>query len=95
MTCDEARERFEDLLHDRLSPAESQSLRQHLSECPQCLEELDAAGVIQAWEHARRLDPAATRVLEEEAMKSERELASVTERIVRGPWLPTSERAAK
>lgn len=46
MTCDEARERFEDLLHDRLSPAESQSLRQHLSECPRCLEELDAAGLI-------------------------------------------------
>jgi mycothiol system anti-sigma-R factor len=48
VTCDEARERFEDLLHDRLSPAESQSLRQHLSECPRCLEELDAAGVIAA-----------------------------------------------
>ncbi len=48
MTCDEARERFEDLLHDRLSPVESQSLRQHLSECPRCLEELDAAGVIAA-----------------------------------------------
>jgi mycothiol system anti-sigma-R factor len=48
VTCDEARERFEDLLHDRLSPAESQSLRQHLSECSRCLEELDAAGVIAA-----------------------------------------------
>jgi anti-sigma factor (TIGR02949 family) len=48
VTCDEARERFEDLLHDRLSPAESQSLRQHLSECPRCMEELDAAGVIAA-----------------------------------------------
>ena len=46
MTCDEAREQFEDLLHDRLSAAESQALRQHLSECPQCLEELDSAGVI-------------------------------------------------
>ena len=48
MTCDEARERFEDLLHDRLSPAESQALRQHLSECPRCPEELDAAGLIAA-----------------------------------------------
>jgi anti-sigma factor (TIGR02949 family) len=48
VTCDEARERFEDLLHDRLSPAESYSLRQHLSECPRCLEELDAAGLIAA-----------------------------------------------
>jgi mycothiol system anti-sigma-R factor len=48
VTCDEAREHFEDLLHDRLSPAESQSLRQHLSECPRCLEELDAAGLIAA-----------------------------------------------
>ncbi|HSF31396.1 MAG TPA: zf-HC2 domain-containing protein [Candidatus Tectomicrobia bacterium] len=48
MTCDEARERFEDLLHDRLSAAESQSLRQHLSECPRCLEELDTAGLIAA-----------------------------------------------
>ena len=46
VTCDEAREQFEDLLHDRLSPTESQSLRQHLSECPRCLEELDAAGLI-------------------------------------------------
>ena len=46
VTCDEAREQFEDLLHDRLSAAESQSLRQHLSECPRCLEELDAAGLI-------------------------------------------------
>ena len=48
MTCDEARERFEELLHDRLSAAESQALRQHLSECPRCLEELDAAGLIAA-----------------------------------------------
>jgi anti-sigma factor (TIGR02949 family) len=48
VTCDEARERFEDLVHDRLSAADSQSLRQHLSECPRCLEELDAAGVIAA-----------------------------------------------
>jgi anti-sigma factor (TIGR02949 family) len=48
VTCDEARERFEDLLHDRLSPAESQALRQHLSECPRCPEELDAAGFIAA-----------------------------------------------
>jgi mycothiol system anti-sigma-R factor len=48
VTCDEARERFEDLLHDRLSPADSQALRQHLSECPRCLEELDAAGLIAA-----------------------------------------------
>ena len=48
MTCDEAREQFEDLLHDRLSATESQSLRQHLSECPRCLEELDTAGVIAA-----------------------------------------------
>ena len=46
MTCDEARERFEDLLHDRLNAEESQSLRQHLSECPRCLEEFDAAGLI-------------------------------------------------
>jgi mycothiol system anti-sigma-R factor len=46
VTCDEARERFEDLLHDRLNAAESQSLRQHLSECPRCLEELDTAGLI-------------------------------------------------
>jgi len=35
-------------LHDRLSPAESQALRQHLSECPRCPEELDAAGLIAA-----------------------------------------------
>jgi anti-sigma factor (TIGR02949 family) len=48
VTCDEARQRFEDLLHDRLSAAESQSLRQHLSECPRCLEELDSAGWIGA-----------------------------------------------
>jgi mycothiol system anti-sigma-R factor len=48
VTCDEAREQFEDLLHDRLSAAESQALRQHLSECQQCLEELDAAGLIAA-----------------------------------------------
>jgi mycothiol system anti-sigma-R factor len=48
VTCDEARERFEDLLHDRLSEAESQSLRQHLSECSRCLEELDTAGLIGA-----------------------------------------------
>jgi anti-sigma factor (TIGR02949 family) len=46
VTCDEARAQFEDLLHERLSPAESQTLRQHLSECPRCLEELDAAGLI-------------------------------------------------
>ena len=43
MTCDEAQERFEDLLHDRLSPEESLALRQHLSECPRCPEELEAA----------------------------------------------------
>jgi anti-sigma factor (TIGR02949 family) len=48
VTCDEARERFEDLLHDRLSASESQTLRQHLSECPRCLEELDTAGLIAA-----------------------------------------------
>jgi mycothiol system anti-sigma-R factor len=46
VTCDEAREQFEDLLDDRLSVTESQSLRQHLSECPRCLEELDTAGLI-------------------------------------------------
>ena len=46
MTCDEARQRFEDLLHDRLSAEEGQALRQHLSECPRCLEELDAAGLV-------------------------------------------------
>jgi mycothiol system anti-sigma-R factor len=46
VTCDEARERFEDLLHDRLSAAESQTLRQHLRECPRCVEEFDAAGMI-------------------------------------------------
>lgn len=43
MTCDEARERFEDLIHDRLSPEESQALRQHLNECPRCPEELERA----------------------------------------------------
>ncbi|MBI3328231.1 MAG: zf-HC2 domain-containing protein [Nitrospinae bacterium] len=43
MTCDDARERFEDFLHDRLSPEESHALHQHLSECPRCPEELDAA----------------------------------------------------
>jgi anti-sigma factor RsiW len=48
VTCDEARERFEDLLHDRLSAAESQSLREHLSECHRCLAELDTAGLIAA-----------------------------------------------
>jgi mycothiol system anti-sigma-R factor len=48
VTCDEARERFEDLLHDRLGTAESQSLRQHLSECPRCMEELDTAGSLAA-----------------------------------------------
>ena len=48
MTCDEAREQFEDLVHDRLSAAESQSLRQHLSECQRCMEELDTAGLIAA-----------------------------------------------
>jgi len=48
VTCDEAREQFEDLLHDRLSAAQSQSLRQHLSDCPRCMEELDTAGVIAA-----------------------------------------------
>jgi anti-sigma factor (TIGR02949 family) len=46
VTCDEARNRFEDLIHERLSEEESQALRQHLSECPQCMEELDAAGVV-------------------------------------------------
>jgi mycothiol system anti-sigma-R factor len=46
VTCDEARERFEELLHDRLGAAESQALRQHLSECPRCMEELDTAGLI-------------------------------------------------
>jgi mycothiol system anti-sigma-R factor len=48
VTCDEARDQFEALLHDRLSEAESQSLRQHLSECPRCMEELDSAGLIAA-----------------------------------------------
>lgn len=43
MTCDDARERFEDLLHDRLSPEEVQALHQHLSECPRCPDELDTA----------------------------------------------------
>jgi anti-sigma factor (TIGR02949 family) len=46
VTCDEARDRFEDLLHDRLGEAESQGLRQHLSECPRCLELFDTAGLI-------------------------------------------------
>jgi anti-sigma factor (TIGR02949 family) len=46
VTCDEARERFEDLIHERVSTEESQALRQHLSECPRCMEELDIAGVI-------------------------------------------------
>jgi mycothiol system anti-sigma-R factor len=46
VTCEEARQRFDDLLHDRLSVSESQILRQHLSECPRCLEELDTAGLI-------------------------------------------------
>jgi mycothiol system anti-sigma-R factor len=46
VTCDEARQRFEDLLHDRVSAEESQALRQHLSECPRCLEELDTAGLV-------------------------------------------------
>jgi anti-sigma factor (TIGR02949 family) len=46
VTCDEARARVEDLIHERVSPEESQALRQHLSECPRCLEELDAAGVL-------------------------------------------------
>lgn len=46
MTCEEARQRFEDLLHDRLSASESETLRQHLSECPQCLEAFDTAGLI-------------------------------------------------
>jgi anti-sigma factor (TIGR02949 family) len=46
VTCDEARERFEDLWHDRLNAEESQALRQHLSECPRCLEEFDSAGLI-------------------------------------------------
>ncbi|MBI3327585.1 MAG: hypothetical protein HYZ81_12900 [Nitrospinae bacterium] len=43
MTCDEAREFFEDFLHDRLSPAESEALHRHLSECPLCPDELDTA----------------------------------------------------
>jgi len=46
VTCDEARQRFEDLLHDRLSAPESDTLRQHLHECPRCLEEFDTAGLI-------------------------------------------------
>lgn len=46
MTCDEAQAHFEDLLHERLSEEESQRLRQHLSECPQCLEAFDTAGLI-------------------------------------------------
>ena len=45
MTCHEARQRFEDLLHDRMSAEESQVLRQHLSKCPHCPEELDTAGL--------------------------------------------------
>ena len=46
MTCDEARHQFEELLHDRVSAEESQALRQHLSECPRCPEELDTAGLV-------------------------------------------------
>lgn len=46
MTCDEARQQFEDLLHNRLSASGSQALRQHLSECPRCPEEFDTAGLI-------------------------------------------------
>jgi mycothiol system anti-sigma-R factor len=48
VTCDEARQRFEDLLQDRLNAEESQALRQHVSECPRCLEEFDSAGLIAA-----------------------------------------------
>jgi anti-sigma factor (TIGR02949 family) len=46
VTCDEAQARFEDLLHGRLSEEESQLLRQHLNECPRCLETFDTAGLI-------------------------------------------------
>jgi anti-sigma factor (TIGR02949 family) len=46
VTCDEAQAQFEDLLHERLSEEESRLLRQHLNECPQCLEAFDTAGLI-------------------------------------------------
>lgn len=53
MTCDEARDRFEDLLHDRLSSEDSQALRQHLSECPHCPEEIESAERIASLIRAR------------------------------------------
>jgi len=41
MTCEEARDHFEDLLKEKLSSAEVSELRRHLTECPTCPAEFE------------------------------------------------------
>ncbi len=83
MTCDEARERFEDLLHDRLSPEESQALRQHLSECPQCPEEVDIAGQITSLIRSRAAYHRAPDHLRQSILRELRRQAGVSGRLRR------------
>ncbi|MBI4641172.1 MAG: zf-HC2 domain-containing protein [Candidatus Tectomicrobia bacterium] len=41
MTCEEARDRFEDLLKERLSSDDVSALRRHLADCPACSAEFE------------------------------------------------------
>ena len=89
MTCEEARQRFEDLLHDRLSAAESSALRQHLSECPRCPEQLDTAGLAASLIRYRASEHRAPDDLRESILRNirhQRRLAGRLRHVLQGLW---------
>jgi anti-sigma factor (TIGR02949 family) len=89
VTCHEARQRFEDLLHNRVSAEESQALRQHLSECPRCPEELDSAGLAASLIRYRASEHRAPDHLRELILRNirrQRSLAGRLRHVLQGLW---------